>query len=145
MIEGLQAVLASSAAIPGTTQKKAGEEVVVDIGAWTENALFDLGGQLTIGRDLGAIMSQGTVHPSLAMFKKLFDWVQMYYLQFRRSPKVLVNAVESVPGFTSYDCVLPVKDVHAMVMERMAEEKKQISEETDFGKSWNFSGFYSSC
>ncbi|CAI0643665.1 unnamed protein product [Colletotrichum noveboracense] len=117
MIEGLNAHIRSPS-LSGD-----GSSAVVDIGAWTENALFDLGGQLTVGRDLNAIMSQGTVHPSLALFKRLFDWVQCYYLQFRRSPKILVNAIEGMPGFTGYDCVLPVKEVHDMVLKRMADEK----------------------
>ncbi|KAK1955641.1 cytochrome P450 [Colletotrichum sublineola] len=117
MIEGLNAYLGSPLVSVD------GSSAVVDIGAWIENTLFDLGGQLTVGRDLNAIMSQGTVHPSLALFKRLFDWVQCYYLQFRRSPKILVNAIEGMPGFTGYDCVLPVKDVHDMILKRMAEEK----------------------
>lgn len=135
MVDGLNAQLACSPSSISDTKSVNLNEVVVDIGAWTENALFDLGGQLTIGRDLGAIMSQGKVHPSLATFKKLFDWVQIYYLQFRRSPTLLVKAVESVPGFTGYDCVMPVPDVHGLVLERIAEERKDGGEDnlTDFG------------
>ncbi|TLD26995.1 hypothetical protein PspLS_04596 [Pyricularia sp. CBS 133598] len=119
MIEGVNAHLGASSSV----------SAVVDIGAWIENALFDLGGQLTVGRDLNAIMSQGTVHPSLALFKSLFDWVQCYYLQLRRGPSILVNAIESMPGFTGYDCVLPVKDVHEMVLKRMADEKHAVADE----------------
>lgn len=119
MIEGVKAHLGSSPSV----------SAVVDICPWIENALFDLGGQLTVGRDLNAIMSQGTVHPSLALFKSLFDLVQCYYLQLRRGPGILINAVESMPGFSGYDCVLPVKDVHDMILKRMADEKYAVADE----------------
>jgi hypothetical protein len=93
--------------------------------------LFDLGGQLTIGRDLGAIESLGSVHPCLKTFKSLFDFVQIYHIQFRRSPKLLVNLVESIPGFTGYGCVMLVKDVHSMVLTQM--EEKENKDTFDFG------------
>ncbi|KAK1994062.1 cytochrome P450 [Colletotrichum falcatum] len=127
MTEGLAAYLRSPSASAD------GGPAVVDVGAWIENALFDLGGQLTIGRDLNAVMSQGTVHPSLARFKGLFDWVQCYYLQFRRGPKILVNAVEGVPGFTGYDCIMPVKDVHEMILKRMDEGKRAGGDDENSG------------